>query len=128
MHGALSGRFLLLTYRGRTSGRTYTIPVGYVDRSDGEVVSFSSRGWWVNLLEGRPVTVLLRGRRRDAVPAVVETPERRAELIEELVRRHGPRAARRLFLGLPADRMPTRTEVLDAAGRLAVVRFRLETG
>jgi hypothetical protein len=117
---------MLLTYRGRTSGRTYSIPVGYVAWSDDEVVSFSSRGWWVNLVDGRPVTVRLRGRRRDAVPVVVATPERRTELIEELVRRHGPRAARRLFLGLPADRVPTRSEMLDAAGRLAAVRFQLE--
>lgn len=117
---------MLLSYEGRTSGRTYMIPVGYADWSDDEVVSFSSRRWWVNLREDRRVTVVLRGRSREAHPVVEETLGRRAELLEELVRRHGPRAARRLFLGLPPDRAPTHAEALEAAERLAVVRFRLE--
>lgn len=128
MHGVLSGRLMLLSYVGRSTGRSYTIPVGYVPWGDDEVVSFSSRRWWINLPEGRPVTVVIRRRRRTAVPTVVGTPERRAELIEELVGRQGPRAARRLFLGLPAERAPTHTEALEAAGRLAAVRFHLEGG
>jgi hypothetical protein len=119
---------MLLSYAGRSSGRSYTIPVGYARWGDDEVVSFSSRRWWVNLRAGRPVTVVLEGRRRVAVPEVVEPLERRAGLIEEMVVRHGPRAARRLFLGLPADRAPSYAEALEAAGRLAVVRFRLESG
>jgi hypothetical protein len=119
---------MLLSYEGRTTGRAYTIPVGYVPWGDDEVVSFSTHRWWVNLREGRPVTVVVRGRRREALPIVEEAIERRAELLEELVRRHGPRTARTLYLGLPPDRAPTSAEALEAAGRLAVVRFRLADG
>jgi hypothetical protein len=125
LHGIVSGRLLLLSYVGRTSGRPYTIPIGYVPWGEDEILSFSSRRWWVNLREGEPVTMVIRGRRRTARPAVEESLEGRAELLEELVRRRGPRAARRLFLGLPTDRPPTHAEALDAASRIAAVRFRL---
>jgi hypothetical protein len=43
----------------------------------------------------------------------------------ELLHRHGAGAARGLFLGLPPDRAPSHPEALEAAARLAVVRFRL---
>jgi hypothetical protein len=117
---------MLLSYEGRTSGRAYTIPIGYVWWDDDEVVSFSSRRWWVNLREDRRVTVVIRGRAYEARPVVEAALELRAELLEELVRRHGPRAVRALFLGLPPDRAPSRAEAMDVAGRTAVVRFRLK--
>jgi hypothetical protein len=126
MHRIVSGRLMLLSYEGRTSGRAYTIPIGYMWWGDDEVVSFSSRRWWVNLREDRRVTVVIRGRSREARPVVEAALERRAELLEELVRRYGPRAAGGLFLGLPPDRAPSHAEAMDVAGRTAVVRFRLQ--
>lgn len=119
---------MLLSYVGRRTGRAFTIPVGYFPWGDDEVVAFSSRRWWVNLRDGRPVTLVIRGRHRVADPMVEGSLERRADLLQDVVRRHGPRAARRLYLGLPPDRPPSRAEALRAAGRTAVVRFRLADG
>ncbi|GAA3446437.1 nitroreductase/quinone reductase family protein [Planomonospora venezuelensis] len=63
LHDLLSGSVLLLTVRGRRSGRQITVPAGYVER-DGELllISHRTRRWWRNLHDGAPVRVLLRGR------------------------------------------------------------------
>jgi hypothetical protein len=125
LHPLVSRRLMLLEYRGRTSGRTYTIPVGYVAWGDDEVVAFTSRRWWTNLRDGRPVRVRLRGRWRRADPAVEGSLEERVATIQDLVRRFGPRAGRPFFLGLPCDRPPTPEEARWAAEATMTVRFRL---
>ncbi|MBG0830121.1 nitroreductase family deazaflavin-dependent oxidoreductase [Planomonospora sp. ID67723] len=59
----LDDAVVLLTVRGRRSGREITVPAGYAEQ-DGELllVSRTGRRWWRNLLDGAPVRVLLRGR------------------------------------------------------------------
>ena len=125
MHRILSRRVMLLSYRGRTSGATYTTPVLYFPLDEASVIAFSSTGWWRSLRDERPVRVLVRGRWREATPAVEASPERRGEAIRELVRRFGPAATRPLFLGLPTDRPPTDEELRRVAATTAVVTFRI---
>ncbi|MGW4946226.1 nitroreductase/quinone reductase family protein [Actinoplanes sp. NPDC004185] len=64
--GRLVGRkIVLLTYTGRRSGRTFTIPVGY--RRDGDRITIGVRmpeakTWWRNFLgEGAPLSLHLDG-------------------------------------------------------------------
>jgi hypothetical protein len=40
LHGLVSSRLMLLTYTGQRSGRTYTIPVGYI-RLGGDLLVFT---------------------------------------------------------------------------------------
>jgi hypothetical protein len=115
---------LLLKYTGRLSGRERTIPIGYFDWEDGAVTSFSSARWWVNLRDGRSVHLFVRGQWRSAVPVVAETLDDKVGLLNEFVARHGARTARRLYLGLPGDRRPTQGELVRAAERTVIVRFR----
>jgi deazaflavin-dependent oxidoreductase (nitroreductase family) len=72
-HRVLSRSALLLRYRGRRSGRVYTVPVQYVER-DGELLLFAMgaerKQWWRNL-HGAEVEVLLRGTWRHASARVV---------------------------------------------------------
>src|SRR5579875_2039841 len=55
-----------MTYRGRSSGRSFTIPVMYAE-CDGTLTIFVARPeekkWWRNLRGGADVEVWLRGRR-----------------------------------------------------------------
>ena len=79
-HRVLSGRLLLLTYRGRVTGRLHTIPVGYARAGDRLTVPIGTapgKRWWRNVRGGAPVTVRLRG---VDVPATAEavTDERGA--------------------------------------------------
>ncbi len=56
LHRLLSDRLVLLTYRGRKTGKRYTIPVGYAREGDALVVP-SAHAWWRSLRWGAPVTV-----------------------------------------------------------------------
>jgi hypothetical protein len=57
----MSGRFLLLTYRGRRTGRSYTLPTAYRRRGD-ELILTTDSSWWRNFTEPSPVTVRVAGR------------------------------------------------------------------
>lgn len=62
LHGIMSGSTMLITYRGRRSGKEHTTPVNYV--RDGEsllVVSSRDHEWWKNLRGGAPVLMRVRG-------------------------------------------------------------------
>ena len=75
VHGLLSRSVLLLTFRGRRSGRWFTTPVQYAAR-DGELVvvpgNAPRKQWWRNLRGGASVRVRLRGRDLDADAELVE--------------------------------------------------------
>jgi deazaflavin-dependent oxidoreductase (nitroreductase family) len=64
-HRWMSATVLLITYRGRKSGREYTLPVQYVQ--EGKTIyivpgAAKKKTWWRNLREGAPVTLGLRGK------------------------------------------------------------------
>jgi deazaflavin-dependent oxidoreductase (nitroreductase family) len=73
-HGLLSRDVLLMTWTGRKSGRRYTLPLSYVEQ--GGKLYLCTRGessqWWRNLKGGAEVELRLRGRRVDAVAAVLD--------------------------------------------------------
>ncbi|WP_147258152.1 hypothetical protein [Pseudonocardia hierapolitana] len=77
--GLVSRRITVVTYTGRRSGRTFTIPVGYKRR--GEIVTIGVRfpdakTWWRNFLHpGGPITIELDGSGRTG-HAVAERDER----------------------------------------------------
>jgi hypothetical protein len=83
LHRLLSGSLLLVTYTGRQSGRTFTIPVMYV-QDEVELVVYVGRSsdkvWWRNLRGGAQVSVRLRGRELtgtgSAVPGSAELQKR----------------------------------------------------
>ncbi|MGF1504586.1 MAG: nitroreductase/quinone reductase family protein [Anaerolineae bacterium] len=62
LHGAMSRNTLLITYRGRKSGRSYTVPVNYArDGSDLLILTAHEKTWWRSLIGGAPVTLHVRG-------------------------------------------------------------------
>jgi hypothetical protein len=65
LHPLASGSLLLITYRGRNSGRRFTIPVMYAERA-GTLTIFvghsERKRWWRNFRGGGEVEVRLRGR------------------------------------------------------------------
>ncbi|MGI5165499.1 hypothetical protein ACQEU3_14175 [Spirillospora sp. CA-253888] len=124
LHPLLSHWLMLVAYTGARTGREYVLPVGFLFWEPREVWAFSARtGWMSGLRDGRPVTLVVRGRRFEAAPVVVEDRGEVADLLQELVRRKGPRAVKDPFLGLPSDREPTRAEALAAADRARIARF-----
>jgi F420H(2)-dependent quinone reductase len=125
LHRLLSGTLMLLTYTGRKTGKQYIIPIGYFAWGEDELMSFSSSRWWTNLRSKPPVTLLLKGRRMHAVPTVIEEREAVIDTLEEFIKRLGPRAARRLPIGLPRDREPARDDLRTVPRGIALVHFQL---
>ena len=92
LHGLLSGSLLLVTYTGRRTGRTFTIPVLYAEVGVDLVVYVGrsrEKVWWRNLRGGAPVRVRLRGEELAGTgTAVVDDPELREKYLARF-----PRAA-----------------------------------
>jgi F420H(2)-dependent quinone reductase len=69
-HFFLSRNTMLLSFAGRKTGKSYTIPVSY--SREGEVITcYTESGWWRNLNGGAPVSVTVAGRRFRGVGEVV---------------------------------------------------------
>ena len=76
----LSGRLMLVSYTGRTSGRKYRQPVSYV--CDGDTLLTPGGGKWKwNLHDGAPVRLRLVGRDVVARPELI----RKADDVERLL-------------------------------------------
>ena len=65
LHGLASGRFALITYTGRKSGREHTIPTFYREKGDEVTIAVGwpdRKVWWRNLTgEGGPVRLVVKG-------------------------------------------------------------------
>lgn len=125
LHGLLSGMLLLLSYTGRKSGKAYTIPIGYFVWDAGELMAFTSARWWTNLRDSAPVTLLLKRQRLQAVPTVIHEREAVIDTLEEFITRLGLAAARKLPVGLPADRAPTPSELRAIPPNATFVHFKI---
>jgi deazaflavin-dependent oxidoreductase (nitroreductase family) len=90
--GPLARNLLLLRFRGRTSGRWYTTPVGYAREGDSVVIVTSpTYSWWKNVRGGADVDVRLDGAWRAGRARIVgpDDPEYEATVALQ-VRRRGP--------------------------------------
>ena len=126
LHGLLSGMLMLLSYKGRKSGTVYTIPIGYFVWDADELMAFTSARWWLNLRDGAPVTLLLRGQRLEAIPTVIHGREAVSGTLEEFIGRLGLVTARKLPVGLPPDRAPTKAELRAIPPNATFVHFKIK--
>ena len=73
-HRLLSGRLLVLDYRGQRTGRGYRIPLRYAETETGDLVAVAvnpeRKRWWRSFSEPSAATVLLRGASVDVVGAL----------------------------------------------------------
>lgn len=88
-HGLMSGAYVLVTFKGRKSGATYSTPVQY--KRDGDTLAFVTRRkrlWWRNLQGGAPVSLWLKGRAQPATADVLTGPD--AVVAAEIIRIYAP--------------------------------------
>jgi deazaflavin-dependent oxidoreductase (nitroreductase family) len=124
-HGLVSDHLLLITFRGRKSGKQYTTPVGY-DREGDRLTIFSDSSWWKNLRGGAPVTVRLKGQTRPGYAEATDDPEAVARAIRADLEEHGVGYARRRHrLSLDTDEVPGVAEIVEAARGKALIRIEL---
>ncbi len=113
-HGMLSGGSMLLTVRGRKTGKLYTTPVDYYEE-DGFIwiLSNRDRNWWRNLQGGANVEMLLKAKPVKGF-AELELDEKAVE--GQLVKyiQHKPYTAKPLGIQV-RNKMPNTEDVSQVA-------------
>lgn len=125
LHGLLSKQVLLLTFTGRKSGKTFTIPVEY--SAEGNILTiWSGHRWCANLRGGAPVEVRLRGRQLTAWADVIDDRDELLAEVDRYVERYGLKGAS-MRIGIVLDMRPplTREELTEALRGRVVVRVAL---
>lgn len=124
LHPVLSGRLLVIVVTGRKSGKRYRIPVGYVEH-DGAFLIGTAGKWRRNLAANQTVTVLLRGKTREATAEVITDEDCCTELYRPILAKnpiHGKYAG----IGIEPDGSPNPADLQAALKRgVAVVRLTL---
>lgn len=127
LHFLLSGSFMLLSFTGRKSGKSYTIPVNYFFDGDRlTVFTRRERRWWRNLSGGAPVRVRLGGRERRGV---AEAFPRDAVAFRAAIRAYlerYPGRAKHFGIAVRSDGTPEERSVEQAARGRVVLRIDLE--
>jgi hypothetical protein len=83
LHGILSKSTIVLSFRGRKSGKLYTFPVGYYELQGNSLLVIPLHGWWKNLRGQMPVTVWLKGHKYQGVADAAQGDEK---TVQELIR------------------------------------------
>jgi deazaflavin-dependent oxidoreductase (nitroreductase family) len=128
-HGFVSKNMMLISYTGRKSGKSYTIPVNYLCMEDEEgeflaITSQKERVWWRNLRGGLPVSVFLQGHERSANAEVIEDGGRVAQNLLAYFQ-HAPQLARYFGVGLNEDNQPIPEDVSAIVQDKVFIKARL---
>jgi deazaflavin-dependent oxidoreductase (nitroreductase family) len=123
LHGLLGGSLMVVTYKGRRSGKVYHTPVSCVRDGDTFLVaSFRKRSWWRNLRGGVPVGIRVRGRDWKTACQVLEDGEGVAANLM-LYLREVPQYAQAFGVALDADNQPDAGDVARAAQTRVMIRI-----
>ncbi len=123
----LSRRLMLVSFTGRKTGKAYRQPVSYV-RQGTTLLTPGGGKWKLNLRDGQPVRIRLRGHDVLARPELVNDPDEIERLLA-VMSAANPRV--RAFVGIPQgpDGRLDRTR-LETAVRYGfrIVRWHLDEG
>jgi deazaflavin-dependent oxidoreductase (nitroreductase family) len=123
IHGVLSGNILLITFKGKKSGKVYATPVNYI--LDGDTVLITTDSvWWKNLRGSAPVTVRIKGKDYAGVGEAVTDHDACAEAIRAMINRF-PNYGKWANIGNDADGKPVAADI-DRAVRDGRVLVRVQ--
>ncbi len=116
--GIPMGPTILLTVRGRKTGKPRTTPVGLFD-GNGRRYVFATFGEvdWVRNLRSAGEALISRGRRREAVVAIELKPEEAALVLQEVLKPYLASRIRSSFLRMGYDlgRDPSKVDFMNVA-------------
>jgi deazaflavin-dependent oxidoreductase (nitroreductase family) len=126
LHGLLSDSILLLTYRGKTSGQQYTLPVQYARAGQTFYIVPGlpeRKVWWRNLTGGATVDLWVCGEKL-AAQAHAASGGQESDLVDGLMAYYTrfPAAAQARGLHRLPDGSLDRDEVRSAASQIVVVQ------
>lgn len=125
LHGFMSNSTLLLTYQGRKSGKSYSLPVNYVQ--DGKILwitSLADRTWWRNLLEPQQVHMQLKGEKKTGDAVAYSQEEKIVEGLQHYFEL-APQFAKYYQVRLNENNKPELEDVQAAAKDRIIVRIDL---
>jgi hypothetical protein len=116
----LSGSLMLISFRGRRTGKPYRQPVSYV-RDERDLLTPGGGRWKLNLRDGEPISARLNGKSVQLRPELVRDADEVERLVGHILGRDA-RAAR--FMPFVADGTVDRGR-LEAAlsSGFAIVRW-----
>jgi hypothetical protein len=126
LHGIFSRGMMVLTYKGRKTGRQISVPIGYYVQPDGSLLTTSlrSRTWWRNLRDGAPVALYIKGQLHKAYGEAFEAPLEVMKGLDDLFRQQ-PRLARYFGIQLGVDGLADTASLHRVAKERVIVRFQL---
>lgn len=126
-HGMISKGVMLVSVRGRKSGKTISTPTNFLrDGNTLWTISWRDRKWWRNLRRGASVWVLLAGRRVEGCGQVIEEEQAVAQSLMDYYRKV-PRYAKYMKIGLDEAGLPVSADCERAAQQLVMVRIDLSS-
>jgi hypothetical protein len=126
LHGLLSSSTLVLSFRGRKTGKQYTFPVGYYAHEGDNVAVIPLHPWWKNLQGNVPVTIWLKGRQYAGTADATQGDDATVNALEKLI--HDSANLIRVYhIERGADGQPDPEQVRQVAQALALVRIRLKS-
>ncbi|OBI72025.1 hypothetical protein [Mycobacterium sp. E740] len=124
--GPLGNRFMVLNFRGRKTGRQFSIPVSAHHIDDG-LYALANAGWKNNFRDGADAEVVHGGKTRTMRGELITDPAVVGDLAHRLAQSYGPRRAQTIMgLKFREQRVPPVEDFREAAARekLAAIRLR----
>ncbi len=109
--GKMAGMLMLLTFKGRKSGKLYTTPIGYKRTGKDMIEVFTDSPWWVNLKGGAPVMMLINGKTIKGYAEPVDDKEQLVRSTREFLEKNGVEKAMHVGLRLKDKRVPSEDEL-----------------
>jgi deazaflavin-dependent oxidoreductase (nitroreductase family) len=133
LHGLFSPALLLITYRGRKSGKEYTLPVQYVQ--DGNNIYIvpgyaEKKTWWRNLRCGMDVQLRLKGQTMCGAGILLEREADEEEILKGfgLYLQRFPPSAKIHNVRIEADGRLSPDDLREAVKRIKMIRVKLNEG
>ncbi len=126
LHGLMSRNTVLLEFRGRKSGKTYTTPVSY-RATNGHLHCFTDKAnkWWLNLQGGDDIGVTLRGRKMTGKPSVLADGSAQVHTALRDLLVASPRDAAHAGVAFDAAGQPVTSDVIEASKGLVFISIEL---
>lgn len=123
--GGLRKQFMVLSFKGRKTGREFVVPVS-AHHIDGDLYALIGSVWKVNFRGGGSASVLVDGVERSMRGELIEGVDATAELFHRCAQSYGVKRAQRMMgLQFRDDQIPTLEEFREAIDvhKLAAIRF-----
>jgi hypothetical protein len=123
--GSARKRMMVVTFKGRKTGRQYSIPLS-AHRVDNHLYALTNAPWKNNFRDGIPAEVLIDGKRRQMRGELITDPAFVGEFSHRCAETYGVKRAELMMgLGFRDDRIPALEDFVEIAQRERIAAVKL---